>query len=252
MNRYNFVLEWEKTSSLEGDELTAAQDALYASDLYGPWISPEFCQFMQQTDKFGQWKQSWADGSNKSWGTISAKAEVEGVDSFADWLFEPIVAYAEAAAPEPYYETYPFDVTKATESTNIFFATTPEEDALVYNAKNIDIPAGVESIDVYGYLNDLTADGEKNTSIAASNGTNKSIYFETGSSVTGWDPDSEKMYKNSGYKDEEDHIDVIPGLFSGYYKDEKASDVEDRIRGNDVITSVTMHSLTMLSTAASS
>ncbi len=247
VNRYNFVLEWEKISSLEGDELTAAQDALYASDLYGPWISPEFCTFMQQTDEFDQWKQSWNDGSNQSWGTfISAKAEVEGVDSFADWLFEPIVAYAEAAVPKAYYVTYPFDVTKATESTNIFFATTPEEDALVYNAKNIDIPAGVESIDVYGYLNDLTADGEKNTSIAASNGTNKSIYFETGSSSTGWDPDSEKMYKNSGYKDEEDHIDVIPGLFSGYYKDAEASDVENRIRGNDVITSVTMHSVKYL------
>lgn len=234
--RREFMRGWNDAA---GD--SAALNALYSSEFYGPWISPRFVTFCQDSDKLQRWLND--DTGALDWrdpGTFTAA--VSGQRSLAGWLFEPITAYA-ADYPDPYYERNKYDVAVIVDANDPYRAATPEERDIVYYSKNIDIPAGVESIDVYGYRHDLTADGEENTTRYSNIGNYNTYLY----GLDGWDFDSRTMYETSQPADE-DGIRSVPGLFSGYFDDyqDSGASQEKRERGNDLITSVTMHSVKYL------
>jgi len=103
---------------------------------------------------------------------------------------------------------------------------TPWQESLVKSTIYIDIPAGIESIDVKGYLNDSskTYDGVE----PKTNGYNVSAYF------------SSLPYKTT-YDDY--------GLFNGLTNDNvflESNETESREIGNDRIRSITMHTVKYL------
>ena len=235
VNRYAFAEKWNDPAQ--------DKEALYADDTYGPWITPDFCDFVEGSH-FDEWFENFGKDTQKDWQKAD-EVWTAAANGIADFFFEPIVSYA-ADKPTAYYDKYPFVVTQAVDSDNPFFPTTAEEEMLVYNTKNIDIPAGVDSIDVFGYAHNLTVDGEKNESVAANNTANLSTYLKNYSDSSGWTLDSQEMYDGHLKRDEADDIDIVSGLFSGYYEDGDAARSENRLRGNDVIRSVTMHSVKYL------
>ena len=242
VNRYEFAQKWKEAEDKE---------TLYADDTYGPWITPVFCALVG-SDYFDTWYNAFGTEAPKEWdhniedsGYWTASAGAAGtLDSITDFFFEPITAYA-ADQPTAYYEKNPFVVTQAVDSDNPFFPTTLEEDNLVYYTKNIVVPAGVDSIDVYGYAHNLTADGEKNVT-AANNTANLTTYLKNFSNDTGWTLNSQEMYDGHLKHDEDDDIDIVSGLFSGYYVDGDAAGAEKRQRGNDVICTVDLQSVKYL------
>ena len=102
----------------------------------------------------------------------------------------------------------------------------PSQEALVKATLYIDIPAGIESIDVKGYLNDSskTFEGVE----PQTNGYNVSAYF------------AGLPYKST-YEDY--------GLFNGYSNDDAfldTNETETKKIGNDRIRSITMHTVKYL------
>ncbi len=232
--RTAFANAWD---SAQDDD---AKNELYASENYGPWVNPTFC---------GEWDQ-WLNGNphittpnpGTSTGGDAPAPGASAVDSLTDFLFEPIVAYA--ADMQPYYSKNPYDVLKNIESNNPYCPSTPEEIELVNAVRNVVVPAGVDSIDVYGYVNNLTSDGEKYSGNAGNNTGNYSKYFN----LRTWDSATQRMYTN-GLKDEDDSNAIIPGLFSGYYDDQfEEADASNELfkRGNDRIESITLGSVKYL------
>ena len=234
-----FADAWSAAQA-ETDEETRKElcEQLYTGDTYGPWINEEFCL---------NWNK-WVGGSNPnpdpgpdpnpSDGTTQTK------NSLTDWLFEPIVVQAAAAGPDAplaYYERNAYDIIDNVNSGDPY-RFSEEERQLVNATKNIVVPAGVDSIDVYGYINNLTEDGERaQGENSGANTGNYNTYFNLN-----WPSETRNMY--NGFKsDADDLTDTVPGLFSGYYKDYKSgSDVEKFVRGNDLIESVTLNSVTYL------
>lgn len=225
-----------------------AKNELYASENYGPWVNPNFC---------GEW-HDWLDGNphistptppvtgTSSAGTTtggdSPDPDASAVDTIADFLFKPIVAYA--ADMQPYYSKNPYNVLKNIESNNPYCPSTPEEIELVNAIRNVVIPTGVDSIDVYGYVNNLTSDGEKYSGSAGNNTGNYSKYFN----LRTWDSATHRMY-TSRQKDDDDSNTIVPGLFSGYYEDQfEPVDASNELfkRGNDRIESITLGSVKYL------
>ena len=214
-----------KTEWLEG------QETAYDSENYGPWITPEYVN-----------KETWTGGTvppTSSGGTIGGDSTGSGTTTgggdggsttgaaIADFLFEPIVAYA-ADTPEPYYTRHPFKVGGADTS---YPQLTAEEISLLDAVHNIVVPEGVESIDVYGFIND----SERNKNNAA-------IYLERK-----LDPDVYRMYTSTARQDADSSTKTVPGLFSGYYDDGLSADNGEKYkRGNDLIESVTMKSVKYL------
>ncbi|MCM1263977.1 MAG: leucine-rich repeat protein [Butyrivibrio sp.] len=230
-NRTAFANAWNSAVT------SADREALYESDDYGPWINPDFCN--PKSDLY--WEKKWVTSSPTVSGNTTA------LNKLADWLFEPIVAYAADIDPLPYYSRSgnEYDVVKYSEMTNRkpWQTTTSEADALINATKTIVVPAGVDSIDVYGYYNNLDANGNELDVKAADNRENAKQYL-TG--VYGcWDTDTIKMYTLEGVKDE-DNINSVPGLFSGTYDDNAGEGKEERKRGNDRIISVTLNSVKYL------
>lgn len=234
-----FADAWSAAQA-ETDEETRKElcEQLYTGDTYGPWINEEFCL---------NWNK-WVGGNNPnpdpgpdpnpSDGTTQTK------NSLTDWLFEPIVVQAAAAGPDAplaYYERNAYDIIDNVNSGDPY-RFSEEERQLVNATKNIVVPAGVDSIDVYGYINNLTEDGERaQGENSGANTGNYNTYFNLN-----WPSETRNMY--NGFKsDADDLTDTVPGLFSGYYKDYKSgSDVEKFVRGNDLIESVTLNSVTYL------
>lgn len=208
-----------------------AKGELYASENYGPWVNPEFC---------AEWND-WLDG-NPHISTPTPSPGASAADIIADFLFEPVVAYA--ADMQPYYSKNPYNVLKNIESNNPYCPSTPEEIELVNAVRNVVVPAGVDSIDVYGYVNNLTTDGEKYSGNAGNNTGNYSKYFN----LRAWDSATHRMY-TSGQKDDDDSNAIIPGLFSGYYEDQfETAEASNELfkRGNDRIESITLGSVKYL------
>ncbi|MDE6750275.1 MAG: leucine-rich repeat protein [Lachnospiraceae bacterium] len=214
------------------------KETVYNSDNYGPWVNREFCY------NWEKWLTGSGSGSEGGTPTVTGNDISKNV--LTDWLFEPIVAYA-ADNPMPYY-SHPgngYDVVKYSEMRDRkpWQTTTSEADALINATKEIVVPAGVDSIDVYGYYNNLDRNGNELEVKAADNLENAKQYL-TG--VHGsWDADTIKMYTLESTKDE-DNINSVPGLFSGYYDDNESDDKEKRVRGNDRIISVTLNSVKYL------
>ncbi len=234
------------------------KEDVYNSDNYGPWVNYDFC-YNSNSENYWE-KLVTNSGSGNESGTTSGSSTESGSQDnnggggdtsknvLTDWLFEPIVAYA-ADNPMPYY-SHPgngYDVVKYSEMRDRkpWQTTTSEADALINATKEIVVPAGVDSIDVYGYYNNLDRDGNELDVKAADNLENAKQYL-TG--VYGcWDADTIKMYTLESLKSEdEDNINSVPGLFSGTYDDNAGEDKEKRVRGNDRIISVTLNSVKYL------
>ncbi|MDE6845877.1 MAG: leucine-rich repeat protein [Lachnospiraceae bacterium] len=225
--RKDFANAW--ASVTDDDE---GREALYRLDSYGPWVNAGFC---------ANWS-AWLNGNPDVSGN-NLDTQASAVDTLTDWLFEPITAYA-VDNPKPYYEVYEYDVVKNADANDPYRPSTPEEDYLRYAVKNVVIPEGVESIDVYGYVNNLTSDGEV-TKGQWRNTANYRTYFAVG--LDGWDDMTLNMYTKSQGEDENDNVEIVPGLFSGYYVDFKGtSDFEKFKRGNDMIETITMTSVKYL------
>lgn len=221
--RKSFAKDW---ASAENDE---AKEALYRSDNYGPWVNPDFCE---------NWKACLND--NPSVSGNSSDTHASAVDALADLLFEPITAYA-ADNPKPYYDVYEYDVVKNAEANDPYRPSNSDEEYLRYAVENIVVPEGVQSIDVYGYVNNLTSDGEVSNG-RWKNTANYSKYFNLE-----WDTEIRNMYTKSMGEDENENLEIVPGLFSGYYVDFKdGSEFEKFKRGNDTIKTVTMTSVKYL------
>ncbi len=212
----------------DGDE--EAEEAIYQDKaLFGPWV--------RDVANWEDWLSGTAQPPATSSSTTTYVSDSGVLSSIADFLFEPIVAYAAPSTPKAYYDKYPYDVIENATANDPFRAPTAEEEALVNATKNIVIPQGVDSIDVYGYRYNLDKDGNEANSQLGSNTGNYSTYFQNKS----WDSSTSNMYLSSKGEN------VVPGLFSGIYKDyPNASEYEKDERGNDLIESVTMNSVKYL------
>jgi len=215
-------------SAADGDE--EAEEAIYQDKaLFGPWV--------RNVANWEDWSSGTAQPPAASSSTTTYVSDSGVLSSIADFLFEPIVAYAAPSTPKAYYDKYPYDVIENATANDPFRAPTAEEEALVNATKNIVIPQGVDSIDVYGYRYNLDKDGNEANSQLGSNTGNYSTYFQNKS----WDSSTSNMYLSSKGEN------VVPGLFSGIYKDyPNASEYEKDERGNDLIESVTMNSVKYL------
>lgn len=203
---------WQKVQNGETNDATGAawtaEDA-YADSSYGPWINSAFCLAWESYVK--------NDAPGNVW---------------TDWLFEPLTVEA-ANDPDPYFTTNPYSILEnwtrdASQGLPIYQTCTSEERAWVEGTTNIVIPAGVQSIDVYGYVN------AKNNA----NGNNVATYMtgKLDSKVMG-------MYTKKINPDADDILDVTPGLFSGVYDDgypDAEKEKEIYKRGNDRVVSIDM------------
>ena len=211
-----------------------AKEALYHSDIYGPWVNADFCEH------WTEWENGTPGNNTSSGSTTGTGGGDTVIDTLSDWLFEPITAYA-ADNPKPYYDVYEYDVIKNAAANDPYRPSNPDEDYLRYAVENIVVPEGVESIDVYGYVNNLTSDGE------IYNGTWRNTANYRTYLALGWDPEVRNMYTRSQGEDENETLEIVPGLFSGYYVDFNGdSDFEKFKRGNDTIKTVTMTSVKYL------
>ncbi len=214
------------------------RDSLYTSNYYGPWINTSFCTNAPTGGGTGDGNQEGSEGGD-SVGTETGK------NSIADWLFEPIVAYAaDYWGPLPYYTKYPYS---AQENSTAHRGLTEEESLLIQKTKELTIPAGVDSIDVYGYYNGRKNDDD-NEALIAQNVLNATTYL-TASRIG---LDSSEMYFGPSM-DPSETVDIVPGLFSGYYddgfkaeSDDPEEPTEQRKRGNDRIERVFLGSVKYL------
>lgn len=188
-------------------------EAAYDSEWYGPWVNPTFI-------KNANWNEAAVTPPATSDGTTVGAA-------VADFLFAPITVYAKEA-PQAYYTRRPFKV-GASDST--YPTLNAEELGLLDSVRNIVVPDGVDSIDVYGYYQN----SEKNKNNAA-------IYLEHKLATDVW-----RMYFSKAQQDADGSTATQPGLFSGYYDDKLGADNGEQYkRGNDEITSVTLNSVQYL------
>ncbi len=229
-DRKNFALAWQAAEEPE---------AVYGTDLFGPWINAEFC---------ARWDE-WFDGNpdpdtSTDPDTPDLPDSGDGGDTafntLTDWLFEPITVHAMDSRPQPYYTVRPYNVIDIVDANDPYRAPTAEEQGLVYSTKNIVVPEGVDSIDVYGYIKNYDADGEPTTGVERNTG-NYNTYLRSN-----WTPEIRRMYE-SATRDENDTTEIVPGLFSGYFKDyDDTTDREKYARGNDLIESITLNSVDYL------
>lgn len=226
--RTAFAQAWK---AADGDE--AAEEEIYQDKaLYGPWVKD-----------VANW-ENWDGGSSSQPSTSSGTTTT--MNTITDFLFDPIVVYAAPSTPKAYYDKYPYDVIENTTSNDPYRAPTAEEEALVNATKNIVVPKGVDSIDVYGYRYNLDENGEEykpadgsTVRPAVSNTGNYNTYFQN----KFWDAATSNMYLSKKGEN------VVPGLFSGSYKDYPGSaenEYEKDVRGNDLIESVTLNSVKYL------
>lgn len=214
--RESFKQSWNNAQTKEDEE------AVYASELYGPWVNPDFCK-------------TFTDGGT------SPDPDAGGGDgarnNLADFLFEPLVVEAASGnTPLAFYEEdnrHPnkhYSVIGNLESGNTYRGLTQEELGVVNSAKNVIVPEGVESIDVNRYLTGSDA-----------NKLNAGKYL----SISKLGRESYTMYTSTN-GEADDETRVKPGLFSGFY-DDKAGDVKEIFkRGNDRIESITLNSVRYL------
>ena len=241
--RVTFANKWKEANSLENlEERETAIAALYASDDYGPWVGPKFVP---------TW-DDWVDGApnRPSEGSDDVTSDQS---SLVDFLFEPIVAYAADDKPDEYF-SHPgneFDIVKNSSRSFTYIAPSDEEISLVNATRYINIPAGIDSIDVYGYCYNKLEDGE--TDGLNSNTNNMNTYLTGRYGI--WDAATKAMYTDeSAGKDQKADVEIFSGLFSGSYDDyglshaeaEADGSPERHVRGNDQILQVNMGSVKYL------
>ncbi len=168
------------------DAWLADESTAYESQYYGPWVNSSFCS------TYAAWTP---DGSNSK--------------------------------PNAYFSTNPYSIRanyeKGSSAVGVYETTTSEEEAWISATTNIVVPKGVNSIDVYGFIEGSTA-----------NFRNVTTYLN--------DCAGYEMYTKTQTSE-----DVVPGLFSGYYKDYAGdSEYETAVKGNDRVESITLNSVTKL------
>lgn len=202
--------------------------AVYNSDNYGPWVNTDFVAD----------STTWATAAPRGGGTRGGGGTTSGaINKIADFFFEPIVAHA-AEQVYAYYDPagpnggkYEIGVTDPTD----------DELRLLDNVRNIVVPEGVDSIDVYSYVYGVK-DSAGNRSGRENNQISRERYFGSAKQGDSWD-----MYTSSAGQEESDPTKVVPGLFSGDYNDGLGEDSGEKFRrGNDQITSVVLTSVTYL------
>lgn len=205
-----------KTDWLENGE------AAYDSESYGPWITPDYIA-----------KETWTGGTVTpdpgigGGGTGSGSGGATTGKAIADFFFEPITVYA-AGTPLAYYAKFPF---KIGSPDTRYPQLTAEEINLLDAVHNIVVPEGVDSIDVYGYINN-----------SEHNKNNAAIYLEKKI-----DADIYRMYTSTARQDADRSTATQPGLFSGYYNEDLGEDNGEKYKcGNDQITSVKLNSVQYL------
>ena len=230
---------WIDASKIvDSDEQREAKENAYASEYYGPWISDHYVRDVDwENESYDCGCGGVVDGE-----VVTADNSI--LEQLEDIFFEPIVAYA-ADTPQAYYTRYPYVVVDNAETNDPYRMLTEEERLLVEATKNVVVPEGVDSIDVYGFYNNLTADGEKGS---YDNRQNVIAYLQDGI----WDSDTKKMYIGPASATGSDPTAPVNGLFSGYYVDYAAGDypnaaeLEKYSRGNDRIESITLKSVKYL------
>lgn len=206
----------------------AEREAVYESDNYGPWVNDDF---VSDSTTWGTAAPTPGGGGTSGGGDSGA------INKIADFFFEPIVAYA-AEQVYAYYDPagprggkYEIGVTDPTD----------DELRLLDNVRNIVVPEGVDSIDVYSYVYGVK-DSAGNRTGRENNQISRERYFGSAKQGDSWD-----MYTSSTGQEESDPTKVVPGLFSGDYNDGLGEDSGERFRrGNDQITSVVLNSVTYL------
>lgn len=198
-------------------------------DVYGPWITPYFC------DNFGTTTGGAGSGGSGD-GTDTGKAVF-------DWLFEPITAYAASGRPDPYFVQHPYSVFENYENTENAYGPyqtqTGDEYDVINATRNIVVPDGVTSIDVNGFLT------------AEANSGNASTYF----TESRLGEKAYQMYRKSegiadDYQDREK--DTVGGLFSGEYEDyqvgvgDDPNPKESLKKGNDRLESIDLNGVISL------
>lgn len=198
------------------------REAVYNSDNYGPWVNPTFVAD----------SATWVTAAPTPGGGGTTGGGDGAMNRVADFFFEPIVVYA-AEPVKAYYDKVKYEI-GVTDPTD-------EELRLLDNVRNIEVPEGVDSIDVYSYVYGVKDDAGNRTG-ADNNKVSRDRYF--GSAKQG---DSWLMYTSSADQEESDPTRVVPGLFSGDYNDGLGEDGGEKFRrGNDQITSVVLNSVTYL------
>ena len=210
-----------RRAEFKTDWLENGEEA-YDSESYGPWITPDYIRTETWTGGTVTPDPSTSGGStgSGSGGDITGKA-------IADLFFEPITAYA-ANTPLAYYDKFPF---KIGSPNTRYPQLTAEEINLLDAVHNIVVPEGVDSIDVYGYINN-----------SEHNKNNAAIYLEKKI-----DADIYRMYTSTARQDADRSTATQPGLFSGYYNEDLGEDNGEKYKcGNDQITSVKLNSVQYL------
>lgn len=203
--------------------------AVYNSDNYGPWVNPTFVAD-SDTWPAAAPNPNPGDGGITSSGTTGGNDGAKG--KVADFFFEPIVAYA-AEKALPYYSKFDYEIGVSD--------PTDTELSLLDSVRNIEVPEGVDSIDVYSYVYGVKGDDGNRTG-RENNQVNRERYFGSAKQGEAW-----YMYTGSTEKDDTDPTDAVPGLFSGYYDEKLGDDKGEKYkRGNDQITSVVLNSVQYL------
>ncbi len=104
-----------------------------------------------------------------------------------------------------------------------------DERALINACEEIEVPAGVDSIDAYAYYSNTA------------NGANISAYFKAGTDLS---LEVAKMYMGSLVNGYGSTTDEHPGLFSGYYVEEDSGEV--KAIGNDRIKKIILNTVDTL------
>lgn len=244
--RRAFATRWNAIDPADKD----AEKEAYASEDYGPWVNTDF---VLEWDKWVEPGTPVTPPTPTPTPTPGGGDTSDGSAGMFDWLFEPLtVQAAPSSNPDAYYsrEENKYNVLLSASERGQYRPSTPNEDYLLAAIENIVVPEGVQSIDVYGFVKDLNADGSEYTGIGdtqkKTNTGNVSRYFTDPSSNNKWDAETKKMYTiNSIFASEGDEstkVESVAGLFSGYYKESK----EENPRGNDTIRTVTMSSVKYL------
>ncbi len=216
--RESFRDSWNSASTEEEKE------AVYASEIYGPWVNPDFCD-------------TFVGGGGKSGndGTDTDNSDDNDItrNNLLDFLFDPLVVQAAGGRPLAFYEedathtNKRYSVVGNLESGNTYRGLTLEEQALVKATKDLVVPDGVDSIDVNRFMTGSDA-----------NKLNAGKYL----SMSKIGRKAYSMY-TSVVGDTDDETTLKPGLFSGYYDDGAGEEKEIFKRGNDRIESITLSSV---------
>ncbi len=195
----------QRAAFLKEVEANGVADA-YKSIYYGPWVDKAFIEDIKKHISGDSDVVAWLDNGEDDVIIQANKVELANL--------------------KPFYDVQKYSIKdnfeRGSNTRGEFEGANGPELEWIHGTQNIVIPAGVTSIDAYGFFT------------ATENTTNVSTYFNRTT-------DDYKMCTDDKGKT------VTPGLFSGYYQDyDTDSALEKQIKGNDRILSVIMSTVKSL------